>query len=274
MPNARWWDFETSRTDFGAILPDPRDLAKLLFADFMLLHGDDWYLAPLDVPTGSLCWIDGLAVTDVFGVVTNINRAAADAGPRWTLFSTSNRSTGGLAPFLVVPASAAAASIEGDAVEEVHLLRDETADMAWAVEHIVEGPTGAARVEALPQPVTPPSGVPAPWWYELMTPLPPNWFPLLPLQLPTGAVALIAGTVEGGPREPSGRLVRRLSANGLQLPEEEIGRAGIRLQRVACRTRSSDGGMHLWIARRKQIGAGEASSGLRFDRASPSADRD
>jgi hypothetical protein len=115
--------------------------------------------------------------------------------------------------------------------------------------------------------------VPAPWWYELMTPLPPSWFPLLPQQLPSGAVALTAGTVEGGPREPSGRLVRRLSANGFQLPEEEIGRAGIRLQRVACRTRSSDGGMHLWIARRKAIGAGEASSGLRFDRVSASAEQ-
>jgi hypothetical protein len=273
MPNARWWDFETSKTDFGAILPDPRDLAKLLFADFMLLHGDDWYLAPLDVPTGSLCSIDRLTVTDVFGVVTSISRADADAGPRWTLFSTINRGASGLAPFLVVPSSAAAASIEGDAVEEVHLLRDETADMAWAIEHIVESPIGAARVEPLPPLSAPPSGVPAPWWYELMTPLPPSWFPLLPQQLPSGAVALIAGTVEGGPREPSGRLVRRLSANGFQLPEEEIGRAGIRLQRVACRTRSSDGGMHLWIARRKAIGAGEASSGLRFDRVSASAEQ-
>src|SRR5262249_15535311 len=46
MPSARWWDFETNKTDFGAILPDPRDLSKLLFADFLLLHGDDWYLAP------------------------------------------------------------------------------------------------------------------------------------------------------------------------------------------------------------------------------------
>src|SRR5882762_8571701 len=86
---------------------------------------------------------------------------------------------------------------------------------------------------------------------------------------PTGAVALVARTVEGEPRAPSGRLVRRLSAVGFQLPEEEIGRAGVRLQRVACRTRSSDGKMHLWMARRKRIGAGEASSGLRFDQVRP-----
>jgi hypothetical protein len=51
------------------------------------------------------------------------------------------------------------------------------------------------------------------------------------------------------------------------LPEEEIGRAGVLLRRVACRTRLSDGTMKLWMARRKQIGAGEASSGLRYDQA-------
>jgi hypothetical protein len=269
MPNARWWDFETNKTDFGAILPDPRDLAKLLFADFLLLHGDDWFLAPLDVLSGSLCWIDELSVTDVFGVVTTIPRADTTPGPRWTMFSTTDRTNGAVTPFLIVPSSAASISLEGEAVEEVHLLRDETADMAWAIEHVVESATGVSRVEAPPPVLPPPSGLPAAWWYQLATLLPSSWFPLMPVQTLTRAVVLVAGTVEGGPRAPSGRLVRRLSATGFQLPEEEIGRAGVRLQRVACRSRSSDGKMHLWMARRKQIGAGEASSGLRWDQVRP-----
>jgi hypothetical protein len=144
--------------------------------------------------------------------------------------------------------------------------------MAWAIEHVVEGPTGVSRVEAPLIVLPPPADVPAPWWYQLVTQLPASWFPLMPVRTSTGAVALVAGTVDGGPREPSGRLVRRLSIDGFQLPEEEIGRAGVRLQRVACRTRSSDGGMHLWMARRKQIGAGEAWSGLRFDQLRPSVE--
>jgi hypothetical protein len=265
MPNARWWDFETSKTDFGALLPDPRDLAKLLFADFMLLHGDDWHLAPLDVPVGSLCWIDTLTVTDVFGMSTNVPRADATPGPRWTVFSTTDRTSGGLAPFLLVPASASAASMTSGAVEEVHLLRDETADIGWAVEHIVEGPTGVPRLESPPPSSGPPAGAPAPLVYQLATPLPPSWFPLLPVQTARGAIALVAGTADSG--SPSGRVVRRLSATGFQLPEEEIGRAGVLLRRVTCRTRLSDGKMQLWMARRKQIGAGEASSGLRYDQA-------
>jgi hypothetical protein len=265
MPNPRWWDFETNKTDFGAILADTRDLAKLLFADFMLLHGDDWFVARLDVPVGSLCWIDTLAVTDVFGVTNEVSRADALPGTRWTLFSTSD-AAGGVSPFLVMPASAAAAMQESGAVEEVHLLRDETADMAWAIEHVVEGATGAPLLESPPPPEVPPTGVPASLAYELQSALPASWFPLLPVTA-TGGLALVAGTVEGGPRTPSGRIVQRLSRYGFQLPEREISRAGVRLERVVCRTRSADGGAHLWGARRRHIGAGEASSGLRFDEA-------
>lgn len=268
MPSARWWDFEGSKTDFGAVVPDSRDLAKLLFMDFLLLHGDDWYLTPLDVPTGSLCWIDSLIVTDVFGVQTTVPRAdATPASARWTLFSTVDASTNGLAPFLVVPATASAAMLAGPPLEEIHLLRDETADLAWAIEHIVEGPTGAPRPEPPPPSLALPADAPSPLIYQLRTPLPPSWFPMLPVATAGGAVALVTSTVDGGPAAPSGRIVTRLSAPGFQLPDEEVPRAGARLQRLACRTRSSDGGMHLWIARRKLIGAGAASSGLRFDAA-------
>lgn len=265
MPNARWWDFETSKTDFGAIVPDPRDLAKLLFADFLLLHGDDWFLAPLDVPAGSLCWIDSLTITDVFGATTPIPRADAAPGTHWTLFSITDRENGGPSQFLLAPASAAASMQTGGPLEEVHLLRDETADMAWAIEHIVEGPTGAPQLEPSPRPSPAPVGAPATLAYQLQSPIPASWFPLMPVATPAGAVALVAGTVEDGPQTPISRLVKRLSASGFELPEEEVGRSGLRLERVACRTRSSDGSARLWVARRRHIGAGEASSGLRYD---------
>jgi hypothetical protein len=261
MPNARWWDFEGSKTDFGAIIPDTRDLAKLLFMDFLLLHGDDWYLAPLTVPTGSLCFIDSLVVTDVFGVTTAVPRA--DAAGSWTMFSTTDSSSGAACPFLFVPAAASATLLSGAPIEEVHLLRDETADMAWAIERIVEGPIGLAQTESLPPASTALTGAPPGLLYQLQTPLPSNWFPLLPTET-NGAVVLLAGTMEG--QAPArGRILKRLSAPGFQMPDGEVPRSGVRVQRVACRARSADGQMHLWIARRRQFGAGAASSGLRFD---------
>ena len=259
MPNARWWDFEGSKTDFGAVVPDIRDLGKLLFMDFLLLHGDDWFLAPLDVPTGSLVWIDAMVVTDVFGVATTLTRADSAT---WHLFAQLD-AAGTPAPFLVVPAVASASLVSSAPLEEVHLLRDETADMAWAVEHVVEGPIGQALREPPPPSFAPLTDVPAALAYQLATPLPATWYPLLPQQQ-NGAVVLLAGTYEGE-TPPRGRIMHRLSAPGFQMPDAEVPRSGVRVQRVACRARSCDGAMHLWIARRTQFGAGAASSGLRYD---------
>lgn len=273
MPGQRWWDFESAATDFGALLTDTRDLAKLLLADFMLVHGDDWHLTRLDVPRGSLCWIDSLTVTDVFGTATALSRADAAPGGSWTLFSTTDRSGGGITPFLVVPASAAAALQASAPLEQVDLLRDETADMAWAVERIIEGPLGDPVVSTpVPVPAAPAS-VPAALAYQLASPLPAKWFPLLPVTSADG-LALVVGTVEGSDQVPASRLLQRLSAAGFQLPQHEISRSGLRLERVTGRTRTCDGNAKLWIARRRHIGAGEASSGLRYDQAIPAGQED
>jgi hypothetical protein len=266
MPNPRWWDFESSATDFGALLTDTRDLAKLLFADFLLIHGDDWYLARLDVPTGSLCWIDSLTVTDVFGTSTAIPRADAPAGSSWTIFSTTDQESGGSQSFLIAPASAAAAVQASAPLEELHVLRDETADMAWAIERIVEDTIGTpVTLNPTPEPSTP-ANSPAALAYQLATALPDNWFPLLPVPASSG-LSLVAGTIEGSTQSPATVLLRQLSSNELQIPQHEISRAGLKLQRVACRTRTPDGHSTFWIARRRHIGAGEASSGLRYDQA-------
>jgi hypothetical protein len=68
--------------------------------------------------------------------------------------------------------------------------------------------------------------------------------------------------------EPAGRV---LQPTGLAKPEqyvireEEVPRSGTRVLRGAHRTRWYDGSTHLWTARRRRAGLGEASSGLRCD---------
>ena len=119
----------------------------------------------------------------------------------------------------------------------------------------------------MPPPAAPPLDAPAALAYRLASTLPANWFPLLPVTTGGEGLALVAGTVEGQPRASAGRLVKRLSVPGFELPEHEVGRAGLRLQRVASRTRASDGTARLWLGRRRTIGVGEASSGLRYDTA-------
>jgi hypothetical protein len=79
--------------------------------------------------------------------------------------------------------------------------------------------------------------------------------------------AMLTETPNPTPIVPVGRILVPSSLNGhpYRIREEEVPREGLKVSRVICRTRGTDGSTHLWIARRKQIGRGEGSSGLRFD---------
>ena len=76
--------------------------------------------------------------------------------------------------------------ITAEPVEDVLMLRDEMADMAWAVEQRYQGETGrgAHAIEemafAIPETPTPSSD--AVLRYMLGTEVPPYWFPLVPLR--------------------------------------------------------------------------------------------
>jgi hypothetical protein len=68
------------------------------------------------------------------------------------------------------------------------------------------------------------------------------------------------GTVE--PVRPRGRL---LQGAEVVLREEEVPREGARVTRAYQLARWIDGTTFVWLGRRKAIGRGEGSSGLRFD---------
>ena len=290
MPNARWWSFENGAVDFGEIKPEKRDLARLLLMDFMLIHGNDWFLIPLEQTVGTLGRVDSLVVRDVFGQRTLVERADAGTtapGVRWTMFSTAIEGVDDrVADFLVLPGSAATALQIGTTVEEVRFLRDELANMAWAIEHATPNAVGDAwpgherdqRLRAdlppAPAPVVGPDSPPL--RYQLQTGVPEHWVPLVPVAIDAvrGDIALELGAMlrpgPGGasqPILPVGRLLRptRLAGTSYRIREEEVPRAGTRVFRVICRARWHDGSTHVWVQRRRAIGAGEGSSGLRFD---------
>ena len=89
MPNPRYWEMESARTEFGHIDANTNDLAKLLLTEFMLLYSNDWCLFPLELDIGTLTRVHGLLVTDVFGEQTLVR--PADRGrdaewQRWSMF--------------------------------------------------------------------------------------------------------------------------------------------------------------------------------------------
>ena len=281
MPNFRWWDFESGVTDFGAVEPEMRDLARLLVIDFMTVAANDWFVAPLTVPVGNLCEVDTLIVHDVFGgrtVVPRANDLTGDPSSRWAMFASA--SVAGDVPFFLMPPAAATAVQQGDSLEEVRLLRDEMANMVWAIEHKLEGGTGEGlagqdraishgEVDSTPAQTGGPQ-----LRYQLETLVPENWIPMLPVAIDPvrGDIALERGVVVRARPDgtiftlpPRGRVLNPTGVAPYRVREEEVTRAGTRVSRVICRTRWLSGETYVWIARRKSAGSGEGSSGLKYD---------
>ena len=151
-------------------------------------------------------------------------------------------------------------------------MRDEMANMAWAVEHVVQGPI-EQRIEPAAAPDPPqmtlptPSAVPR---YRLATDVPSNWTPLLPQRIDDTSLRLVRAamlTPDGSNaiRVAKGELLNSVAK--LALFDEEVPRAGVKVTRQFERTRWIGGSTLLWVGLRKQVGRGEGSSALRFDTA-------
>jgi hypothetical protein len=288
MPNARFWDFENGTLDFGDMKPDKRDLARLALMDFMLVHANDWFMLPVDVPVGATYELDALLVHDVFDLDTLVARADRETlgAGRWTMFSTSvTDQPTALADFFVLPPTAGAALQTGRVVEEVRFARDEMANMVWAIENVLENaaadPWPQHERDSAKNPTKTengPSRAPVTLRYTLESRVPDYWIPFLPVSLdPAGGVVALeraSAVASDGTTliPPRGRILLPTSIAAsapYQIPEEEVPRNGVRVQRLPVRCRWHDGSTHFWELRRVQPGTGETSSALRFDQALP-----
>ena len=168
---------------------------------------------------------------------------------------------------------------DGDDVEEVQFLRDEMAAMAWAVEHRLQGDLDAFvdaheryldRLKADPPPPPPTKTAGGPdIFYTLETPVPDNWIPLVPVRSPQGELFLRRGTME----IPTATGFENIRARAVVLEPEHpffvadriVSRSGVLVRRYFRYTRSSDGTVFVWLARKSEQGRGTGWSGLRFD---------
>jgi hypothetical protein len=283
MPASRLWEFEDARVDFGAIDAEATDLGRMLLAEFALVFGGDWLLIPLEVPVGAVVEVERLEVRDTFGRTLTIGPTADDSEPAWSMFGLAAADGSRRDALLIAPALAA--SLQGRAVEEVLLLRDEAANLAWAVERIVEGDDGSPtdRAQAAYERRPPVSDAPAAATdggraYQLRTDVPEHWLPLVPHRDQAGDSsmtfhlgALMHPDDDGTEHAilPLGRLLQPQSAGAdVVIREEEVPREGRRVTRAYQLARWTDGSTYLWLGRRTGVGRGEGSSGLRFDLAS------
>jgi hypothetical protein len=294
MPRVRFWEFEDRKTNFDAVRADTTDLAKLLLIDFGLIYANDWFLLPFEVPVGALCRIGGMAVTNVFGERIWIESAGSgedDDWQRWAMYNLNTRGQNLPASTAVLIPPATAVVQESPAIEAVHLIRDEVANLVWGVEARLTLASGDVQdgfetatefrryLESRLPPASPgPAGATAaPLHYQLMTEVPENWIPFIPVRTAPGAgreiqlqraamLRTLPGQTEQPKIRPRGDLLRHNLPGAYFLHEEEVPRAGTHVRRTFQRTRWTDGRVCVWLGNRKTTGRGEGSSSLAFDR--------
>jgi hypothetical protein len=268
MPADRYWEFEDGQVNLGALEVQPHDLARLLLVEFATLYSNDWLIVPVDVTLGSFTTVDAVSYTTTFGEQIPVG-AADDSGRtgRFRLFELNVAGTDSAVPGLFIPPSAALVQ-DGPAVEEVLFLRDEMANSAWAVERIVEGPSGDPRTrrdEGYPPPFSPDPDPRAELDYLLQSDVPAWWIPFLPTSTGIRTLELRKGAmvVNNQPVEALGVLLKPGTA--LAVRDEEIPREGVRVRRIPSLARLVDGTYARWTARHTTVGRGEGASGLVFD---------
>ena len=279
MPHPRLWQMEENQTDFGAIDTSATGLLHLVFAEFGLIYSNDWFMLPFPMPFNTLCETRGIVVTDVFGMETLIRPAGRGAETdwhRWSMFQNTDRAAGAGASNRFYLASSLTHYLESEPVEKVNFLRDETANMVWAVENIVPSLAGPGiRGDEMDIDETePPPFVPAGKAvvrYIAGTTVPTNWIPFLPVHIPPSQTEIRLQRARMPAAPPArGRLLREVPAPYF-VNEEEVPRAGIIVQRAWQRARWTGGQTYLWLGRYKEAGRGEGHSDLKFDQLEPLA---
>lgn len=275
MPSDRLWQFEDGGVNFGMLDVQAHDPARLCLVEFAMVFGNDWFLVPLDVPTDAFTRIRKVVYTNSFGEdieVPACNDGQRSGRFRLFEFSSADNQAQTLPGLLLAPT--ARQTLEGRPLEEVQFMRDENANLCWALERVVQARSGDPRSRRDEQPSPAPERTdPEPAdlteterWYRLQTPVPGYWVPLVPM--PTSSV--------GGFRLRKGTTTDTDLAKGwllrgkpYDLHDEEIPREGVTVRRVAELALGTDGTTHRWIARRVSVGRGEGSSGLASDQADP-----
>lgn len=285
MPHPRWWRFEPGDVDLTRIVSAQPNQLQLLLAEFLMADSNNWYVLPLELPAGHLRQVTRLSVVDAFGIASDLPPALGPWGHTdWELFSLT--ATGPLAEadgsFLYVP-HAAVNVTEADLVESVELIRDEVANMAWAVERFYTDVSGVlvnrGDVESLADRVVDGLADPAMLSAETrslevfrLASMPPrHWIPYLPRRAPAPPgmidpqVYLRRGRTDPDATRAFPQHRTRIVAESWRINEEELPRTGIAVERRWRFARRSDGELALWIGRRKELRASERSAAVDFD---------
>lgn len=303
-PNKRLWAFEDAKVNLGTVDLESSDLATALVLQYTTMYGNDWLITPIELKPGRVSKVEGIIVTDVFGVRYFIDRPAGETSTanrftqRWEMFTIAKENAYIKKDFrtdgaLFYPPSLVRTE-EGDPIEEVQFLRDEMSNMIWAVESKIndgcgstlEGNSFGAEIESEVKTRTEKhtiDEVDADYSFLFQNSVPFNWIPFSPVRLETEGVSrnreiqMQRSTMpaffenEFVPIRPQTQLLRKginekdQVKSHLFVNEEEILGIGTKLSLNHQRTRWFNGKTYNWIGTKKEINKTQAYSGLAFD---------
>jgi len=276
MPHPRWWRFEESATYLeDAVDPEP-NLLSMLIPEFLYIDANNWFTVPLEEAVGNIRRMDSVTVVDAFGVSTTLQPVPPSTS--WRVFVLSSDGAGSLDGAVLFMPNVAGGLMEGEVIEEIALVRDEDANVVWAVEKYYfdedagmrrsRGDMASTGGDAPDDTSEAQEGdIPS---YQLSSHVAEHWIPYVPRLIegqganPTQTYLRRARSLEtADAAHPQYR--GRLIADSWRINEEEAPRTGIRIRRLWRFARASDGTVRFWIGRRKDPATREPTSGLNFD---------
>jgi hypothetical protein len=248
MPSPWFWEVEDPAVDTSRIEAGPSDTARLLLIEAALAFAPDWFLHSLRLPVASLSRIDSLQMSDTFGITTTI-RPADEVRPdaSWCLWKVTQGD--GRLDYMLLPPPGIG-FLTSEPVEEVAMVRDEAADMAWALHRVPANATQATPVESGEGDLI----------YVPITALPDERVPLVLSESADGRFLVEAQMVN----RPANAATELMPA-GFRVRDEEVPDEGLTLRRRFELGRTPDGVLRLWVSREAAPGARMPASGLRFD---------
>ena len=252
-PARRYFELETSGTSLSLLAGAPHDLATALLLEVALVYGGDWFVLPLELPVGSLARVDSITLVDAFGLPTAISGRLRSPG--WRAFECAPTTDPASELLAILPT--VALPLEGEPIESIALVRDERANVVWAIEDVAPDALGIGRTISHPTPTVPAE---ATYTYVPFVPPPASWFPLVRRD-----GDLVGATFHGvaAPLVPRGRMLGGWPA--IKFLADDVHDDGLRIERRWQVAFGRDRARVAWISRTDRSAGAPASSGIAAD---------
>lgn len=301
MPLPRWWSIEDKGVALGQIRRTNLNYLSMMLLEFSFIYSNDWFVFPLQHTVGDIRELKKLEMIDSFGI-TSLSEPVIDTHPYkqgWEVFTLSRPEGEYSDGRIFYLPNTLYSALQSEAYESVSFLRDEMANLVWAIEkkYQKDGNVIIRNDEILDMDdmnkSTEESSKPLYWdainqsmvdlsrfpeEYQLgndfLSPIatyvpkkfpPAHWIPYQPKQInnETGEFNLRRSRTMEDTKIP--QFKGRILSESKFIHEEEITRTGIEINRYYQLALDSNGAVHCWRSRDKKVDTKRALSGVRFD---------